>query len=118
MKNKGFEFENVGKRMPYDVPEGFMDEAKRQACELAARQPEKKASFVMTYMRPMVAAASIAILAGIGLWAAFRPDESQRLMNRYENLLAAADYDTAAEFANYGDADFWEWFDDDDLADF
>ena len=57
--DKQFDFKQVGKRMPYTVPEGFFDEMEKNVmAEIKADRPQKKARTIKKAVRTMIAAAA------------------------------------------------------------
>ena len=102
---KEFDFTQAGKKMPYTVPDGFFDEAKRQALETAARtRQQRRPVFASVTVRRIAVAASIAAIAA-GAWFGLRPAEesTDSLMARYEQLLATIDIEEAEDLAMFYD---------------
>ncbi len=92
---KEFDFNNVGRRMPYDVPEGFFESAKLKAKNL--RTERSRSGRVTSPIAIWVTAAAAAILAvcGVALWLEdFNSPES-----RYERMLADVSTDVLWEYA-------------------
>ena len=66
--DKTFDFEQVGKRMPYNVPDGFFDQLEQNvmvevtAGNIATEKPKQKARTVkMTFRILLTAAAAVAL---------------------------------------------------------
>lgn len=66
--NKQFDFEQVGKRMPYNVPDGFFDQLEQNvmaeitADDTATEKPKQKTRTVkMTFRILLAAAAAVAL---------------------------------------------------------
>ena len=66
--NKHFDFEQVGKRMPYNVPDGFFDQLEQNVMaevkpdDIATEKPKVKAHAVKMAIRTIfVAAAAVAL---------------------------------------------------------
>ena len=110
---KEFDFSQVGKRMPYTVPEGFMDEARREARAIA--QQRRKPSFRAVFARSVAVAAAVAVIVG-GLWIGLRPDRNERLLRQYDELLAMADIEDLEDLAAYYDDDLYEFIDDEEMT--
>jgi len=55
--NKTFDFEQIGKRMPYTVPDGFFEQMEQNV--LAAAKPAKKGRTVRMIVRAAIAAAAV-----------------------------------------------------------
>ena len=66
--DKQFDFEQVGKRMPYNVPDGFFDQleqnvmAEVKADDTATEKPKQKARTVKMAIRTILAAAAAVAL--------------------------------------------------------
>lgn len=98
---KEFDFKSVGKRMPYSLPEGFLEKAKREALAAAAERNRTHSRPVL--YRVAIAAAVVLAVCGAAVWFEdFNSPES-----RYERMLAdlssevlweyACEYDSVAE---------------------
>ena len=83
---KEFDFENVGKRMPYSVPEGFFESAKQRACEIATSQPRAshRGFAPMFFARVAIAATVVLAVCGAAWWSI----DYNSLERRHERLLA------------------------------
>ncbi|MDR0510023.1 MAG: hypothetical protein LBH06_02885 [Rikenellaceae bacterium] len=55
----GFEFDQVGKRLPYSVPEGFFEASAERALGRVARERRRRMT-LRTFSSVMVAAAAVA----------------------------------------------------------
>lgn len=66
--NKQFDFEQVGKRMPYNVPDGFFDQLEQNVMaevkpdDIATEKPNQKARTVKMTIRTILAAAAAVAL--------------------------------------------------------
>ncbi len=61
-----FNFEHVGRRMPYKVPDGFFDQLVEQTIEKAsAIQQKKRISPLRRYARALYTVATAAVLAAM-----------------------------------------------------
>ena len=69
MNDRGFDFDKVGKRMPYTVPEGFFDNLEENVWnEMKADCAEKKNGKLRLFMRSaMAAAATVTLLFVINM---------------------------------------------------
>ena len=105
---KEFDFENVGKRMPYSVPEGFFEEAKRRAGEIAiSAQGGVHRGFAPIFGRVAIAATVALALCGAAWWTV----DYNSLERRHERLLAdistdllmelVSEYDPTADESEY-----------------
>lgn len=96
-------FDDMGKKMPYTVPEGFFDEAKRRARGIASA--ERRTSPLRAIAGWAVAASIAAAAVGTALYmAGARPDEqfAATAEARYADLLTSASTETLYEIsANY-----------------
>lgn len=66
--NTGFDFSQVGKRMPYTVPEDFFQSMKEKAMDAAlesAPQPAAHAPRRATIVRTVIASAAAAVFAAL-----------------------------------------------------
>ena len=59
---KDFDFEDIGKQVPYRVPEGFFEEMQQRVAE-RTQQPAKRRTWLLRLSPVMLAAA--AVLSGI-----------------------------------------------------
>ena len=97
---KEFDFDSVGKRMPYALPEGFFEQAKREAVTIATRGEQQRRPL---FFKVAIAAAVVLAVCGAAVW--FENFNSPE--NRYERMLAelssevlweyACEYDTIAD---------------------
>jgi hypothetical protein len=78
---KEFDFKSVGKRMPYNVPEGFFDVAKEQAKCVALAGAGAKRPAIYKYA---VAVAAVVMACGVVLWL----DDYLSPQRQYDRLLA------------------------------
>ncbi len=94
---KKFDFEDVGKRMPYSVPEGFFERSKRQTlCATTEyRRPVNKS------LRWAVAVAVVAMVCCAAWWSM----EYNSPEKRYERMLAESSSDILWKFAGEYDSD-------------
>jgi hypothetical protein len=66
--DKQFDFEQVGKRMPYNVPDGFFDQLEQNVMaevkpdDIATEKPKQKARTVKMAIRTILAAAAAVAL--------------------------------------------------------
>ncbi len=69
MNDKGFDFDKVGKRMPYTVPEGFFDKLEEDVWkEVKTDCREKKSGRLRLVVRSaMAVAAAVALLVVINM---------------------------------------------------
>ena len=98
---KEFDFDSVGKRLPYATPEGFFERAKMQAKSLdaGAQGLHRRRTFIVT--RVEIAAAVVLAVCGAAWWAW----DYNSLENRYERMLAECSTDVLWEFAYEYDSD-------------
>ena len=65
-QTNNFKFEQVGKRMPYRVPDGFFDQLVEQTMEKAAAlQTTRRISPLRRYARALYTVATAAVLAAM-----------------------------------------------------
>ena len=90
-----FEFENVGKRLPYTIPEGFIAEAKSRAKQRAGESHAYSRRAWVIVGRVAAAAAVVLAICGAAIWVerAFSPEQ------QYERLLAELSSDVLWEYA-------------------
>ena len=78
---KDFDFDRVGKRMPYRTPEGFLDEMEANVWkEVQGGLPQTRQR--QTY-RPRVFAASLAVAASVALLLVFSPVSHKGATDRF-----------------------------------
>lgn len=99
---KDFEFNDVGKRLPYSVSEDFFDNARRNAKAVGMRPARSRNHLVRMSLAATVAL--FAICTFIGVYA----NKKRTLMFRYEQLLERATDDELADMASGYAADFEE----------
>ena len=88
---KEFNFDNVGKRLPYSVPEQFFEGAKRRALS-ATTAVEKDRRGI--FYRVAIAAAVVVAVCGTAVWLeVYRSPERQ-----YDRLLAQTSTDVLWEY--------------------
>ncbi len=68
---KDFDFDNIGKRMPYRTPDGFFDEMESDVWKEIQR--ESAASSKRRKFRPYIIAGTLAVAAGVALMFVLRP---------------------------------------------
>ena len=94
-----FDFDNIGKRMPYSLPEGFIEEAKSRA--KAASMSPKSSTKMPIVARLAIAASVVVAVCGAAMWLGdfYSPEK------RYDRLLANLSSDVLWEFACEYDVD-------------
>ncbi len=100
---KDFEFNDVGKRLPYSVSEDFFDNARRSAKAVGMKPTRSRSHF----LRVSLATATVAIFAVctfIGVYA----NKKRVLMFRYEQLLERATDEELADMSSGYAEDFEE----------
>lgn len=98
---KEFDFNNVGKRMPYRVPEGFFEQAKQRAKSIGEAGGSMRSNMGRMVARVAVAAAVGLAVCGTALWLEdFASPES-----RYERMLAEVSTDVLWEYSYDYDAE-------------
>lgn len=100
---KNFEFDDVGRRLPYSVPESFFDNARRKAKAVGMQPVRSRGSFG----RMSLVAATLALLvlcSFIGVYA----NKKRVLMFRYEQLLERVTDEELAGMASGYAEDFEE----------
>lgn len=99
---KEFDFKDVGKRMPYSVPEGFFDEARRTAAEIAV---ERRTGANVWVRRSLTTAAAIALITAsfVGVYAT-----RNKLTIKFDQFITQAADETLEEMAAGYAADFEE----------
>ena len=94
---KEFDFENVGKRMPYSVPEGFFEGAKQRAKAIASSsQDAVHHGFTPIFSRVAIAAAVALAIFGAAWWSY----DYNSLERRHERLLADISTDLLMELVS------------------
>lgn len=99
---KDFEFDDVGKRLPYSVPENFFDNARRTARAFGMR-PMRSRNHLLR-MSLAAATAIFAVCTFIGVYA----NKKRILMFRYEQLLERATDEELSDMASGYAKDFEE----------
>ncbi len=110
---KEFDFDNVGKRMPYSVPEEFFEKAKMDAKSAAVGVRGFRHGANKLVVRLAVAATVALAVCG----AAFMLEDFNSPTSRYERMLAdvstdvlieyAYDYDTESEIYEETDSEYF-----------
>ena len=97
---KEFNFSEVGKRMPYEVPEGFFNEARRKASEIAV---EHRTGANVWVRRSMTTAAAIALVSAslFGVYAS-----KNKLTIKFEQFISQAEDETLEDMAAGYAADY------------
>ncbi len=67
--NEDFDFKQIGKRMPYQVPDDFFDDVSGKVIAEYERRNARKATFVR--LRRWVSAVAAVVVLGGGIWFAF-----------------------------------------------
>ena len=94
-----FDFDSVGKRLPYSVPEGFIERAKVQAVDVAMVGVHPRRQMLPRVV--MAAAAVVVAVCGTALWLVERNSPERR----YERLLAQTSTEVLWEYACEYDVD-------------
>lgn len=100
---KDFEFNDVGKRLPYSVSEDFFDNARRNA-KAVGMKPARSMNHLLHVSLVTATVAVFAICTFIGVYA----NKKRTLMFRYEQLLERATDEELADLASGYAADFEE----------
>lgn len=100
---KDFEFNDVGKRLPYSVSEDFFDNARRNA-KAVGMKPARSRNHLLRVSLVTATVAVFAICTFIGVYA----NKKRTLMFRYEQLLERATDEELADLASGYAADFEE----------
>ena len=89
---KEFDFDNVGKRLPYNVPEGFFEDAKLKACALDTKHNKMGMNL---FFKIALAATVVLAICGAAVWfERFNSPESQ-----YDRMLADLSSEVLWEYA-------------------
>ena len=75
---KDFDFDNIGKRTPYRVPEGFFDELQQHVMDKVEVKPKKHFS-LPKMMTVMLAAAAVVLIGVMVLPGLVKTDEAASL---------------------------------------
>lgn len=67
--NDDFDFKNIGKRMPYEVPDAFFDDFTNKVTAEYMQRNARKAKIV--HLRRWVSAVAAVVVLGSGVWFAF-----------------------------------------------
>lgn len=100
---KDFEFNDVGKRLPYSVSEDFFDNARRNA-KAVGMKPARSGNHLLRVSLVTATVAVFAICTFIGVYA----NKKRTLMFRYEQLLERATDEELADMASGYAEDFEE----------
>ena len=94
-----FEFNDVGKRMPYSLPEGFLEEAKSRAKAASVSTQSSKRMPIVA--RLAIAASVVVVICGAAMWLGdfYSPEK------RYDRLLSDLSSEVLWEFACEYDTD-------------
>lgn len=100
---KDFEFNDVGKRLPYSVSEDFFDNARRNA-KAVGMKPARSRNHLVRVSLVTATVAMFAICTFIGVYA----NKKRTLMFRYEQLLERATDEELVDMAAGYALDFEE----------
>lgn len=100
---KDFEFNDVGKRLPYSVSEDFFDNARRNA-KAVGMKPARSRDRLLRVSLATTVVAMLAICTFVGVYAG----KKRVLMFRYEQLLERATDEELADMASGYAEDFEE----------
>lgn len=89
---KEFDFDSVGKRLPYNVPEGFFEGAKSKARAIGTKR--ERVGISLFYQIAVAAAVVLAICGAAICLEEFNSPES-----KYERMLADVSSDVLWEYA-------------------
>lgn len=94
-----FDFDNVGKRMPYRLPEGFVEGAKSRAKAASVGAPTSRKMPLV--VRLAIAASVVVAICSAAMWLGdfYSPEK------RYDRLLSDLSSDVLWEFACEYDTD-------------
>ena len=99
---KEFDFENVGQRIPYGVPEGFFEGAKQRAKAIASSSQDAVYNgFAPIFSRVAIAAAVALAIFGAAWWSY----DYNSLERRHERLLADISTDLLMELVSECDVE-------------
>ncbi len=87
---KEFDFNSIGKRTPYRVPDGFFDQLEADVMNVVAQEPAMKAARRVSWIRRAVRAA-VATAAVVGLFFMcnpFRQAEPENSMEKVEQAFS------------------------------
>lgn len=96
---KEFDFDSVGKRMPYNVPEGFFEQTKAKARNVGAGKPFR--SREVLYRVAVAVVAAVVVICGVAVWL----DDFYSPKKQYQRLLAEVSSDVLWEYACEYDTD-------------
>lgn len=95
---KEFDFNSVGKRLPYSVPEGFFAQAKVQAKSASVKRVVGHNTIIY---KVALAAATLLAICGAAVWfEAYNSPE-----NQYKRLLSEVSSDMLWEYVSEYDTD-------------
>ncbi|MDP4268577.1 MAG: hypothetical protein Q8909_00475 [Bacteroidota bacterium] len=89
-----FDFKNIGKRMPYEVPDDFFEEVSGKTLAEYERRKERKAKTVQ-FKAWISAVAAVVVLAG-GVWFAFYQNRGLDSPLAYEKVSKDSSVATAS----------------------
>ena len=95
---KEFDFNSVGKRLPYSVPEGFFAQAKAQAKSASAKRVVGHNTIIY---KVALAAATLLAICGAAVWLEVYTSPE----NQYERLLSEVSSDLLWEYVSEYDTD-------------
>ena len=100
---KDFDFDNIGKQMPYRVPAGFFDEAKQRAVSVCGEHAVTGRKVILRRTAAIVSAAAVLIGAAIvGIRLLDARHTAVDPEQYYASLLSEVSDDTLEELAgNY-----------------
>lgn len=111
MADKDFDFKNIGKQMPYRVPDGFFEKMQEQMTKRAADDKKHKRQQRMKLIISVTLAAA-AILMGVIFFLATKPEIEQFPSN---SLIVSMDLDYSSPdvmdqyIADMSDEELAEW---------
>ena len=97
---KDFDFSNVGKRLPYSVPEEFFSQAKAQA-KANVTCTKRAIGYGPIIYKVALAAATLLAICGAAVWLEVYTSPE----NQYERLLSEVSSDMLWEYVSEYDTD-------------
>lgn len=96
--NEGFDFNRVGKRMPYTAPEGFLEDIEKNVWkvvkdEVLPIKPKRKHRLWYYSLSGGLIAASVALLLVFNMQTGYQPADDFEIFEQAFSKLCSADRD-------------------------
>lgn len=91
-------FDQVGKKMPYRVPEGYFDASEKELRSIVHRK---------SFNRKLYYAAAASVVLAVGIWSLVRFIPHQPQTPMLEEPIYVQTYDTADDWHEFAEADLF-----------